>query len=112
MSDYAYAWKNGWRWAFSYLRYRRRIDGFLRTLWLTLVLGHIGESCQECGREYVLWWADNDLYDAVTGLGNRGGCSPGLFCPDCFDRKAEKNGICLRWRPEYCDHPGHNGNPK
>jgi hypothetical protein len=96
---YAYAWRNGPRWSLDHLRHGR-ILGFLRTLWFTLVLGHISESCQECGRPYLLWWADNELYDAVTGLGARGGCSPGLFCLDCFDRKARKQGVTLRWKPE------------
>ena len=97
--DYAYAWRNGPRWAWDYLRYRRSMLGFFRTLWYTLVCGHIGEACQECGRPYLLWWADNDLYDEVTGLGNEGGNSPGLFCLECFNEKAERIGITLRWKP-------------
>jgi hypothetical protein len=96
---YAYAWRNGPRWSLDHLRHGR-ILGFLRTLWFTLVLGHISESCQECGRPYLLWWADNELYDAVTGLGAKGGSTPGLFCLDCFDRKAREKGIRLRWKPE------------
>ena len=100
MTDYAYAWRNGPRWAWEYLRWRHSPIGFLRTLWYTLVLGHIGEACQECGRPYLLWWAENTLYDAVTGLGARGGSSPGLFCLECFDRKARQNGISLKWKPE------------
>jgi len=110
-ADYAYAWKNGPRWAFEFLRYRKgrgisygmAVLGFLRTLWLTLVCGHICEACQECGRAYLLWWAPDDLYATVTGLEKRGGSySPGLFCLDCFDRKARRKGIHLRWKPEAC----------
>lgn len=99
--DYPYAWKHGWRWAWEYLRYRGRVLGFLRTLWYTIVLGHIGEACQECGRPYLLWWADNDLYYTVTGIAQHRGCvAPGLFCLECFDRKASRKGIVLRWKPE------------
>jgi len=111
MSDYAYAWKNGPRWAWEFLYYRKgrsislgaSFIGFLRTLWLTLACGHISETCQECGKPYLLWWAPDDLYATVTGLEKRGGSySPGLFCLDCFDRKAVRKGMLLRWKPEAC----------
>jgi hypothetical protein len=104
--DYLYAWKNGPRWAWEYLRYRGRIVGFLRTIWYSLILGHKGEACQECGRPYLLWWAENEVYDDVTGLVAKAGYSPGLFCLNCFDRKAERKGICLRWKPEICHRRG------
>ena len=110
MIDYGYAWRNGPRWALWYLR-RRRPVAALRTLWWALVRGHIGETCQECGRRYLLWHADDDLYGAVTGrwpsppaISWTGEwCSEsatGLFCLVCFDRMACDKGIVLRWKPE------------
>lgn len=106
-TDYRYAWRNAPRWFGWYARRRRFLAGF-RTLWGALVHGYIGETCQVCGRSYILWHADNDLYGAVTGRhaipwadgsGNEE-LAGGLFCPDCFDRMAEQAGIWLRWRPE------------
>jgi hypothetical protein len=98
---YAYAWRNGPRWAFWYLRLGR-VKGFLRIVWFTLIRGHIGEACQECGMPYLLWWAEDDLYATVTGRGrySNGESAPGLYCLDCFDRKARKQGIRLCWKPE------------
>lgn len=57
-----------------------------------------GEHCQDCGRTYGLmgWWrAEDDLWFAVTD--RRYG---GLFCPDCFGRRAQEKGIPLRWTAE------------
>jgi hypothetical protein len=105
MTDYRYAWRNGPRWAFGDFR-RHRPVAALRTLWWTLVRGHIGEACQECGRPYLLWHATDDIYGQVTGNwphsdGEAGG---GLFCPACFDRLAEAKGILTIWQPEV--YPG------
>ncbi len=99
--DYVYAWKNGPRWAFWYLR-EGRVVAFFRTLWFTLCRGHIGEACQECGRPYPLWCAEHDVYEAVTGLKrySNGEWAPGLFCLACFDGKARRKGISLQWKPE------------
>ena len=98
--DYRYAWRNGPRWAMWYLR-RRRIVAAVRTLWWTLVRGHISEACQDCGRPYLFWHAVDDLYGRVTGRWPfpDGECATGLFCLDCFDRMAERRGISLRWIP-------------
>jgi len=105
-SDYRYAWRNGWRWAGWFVR-RRHIVGVLRTLWWAYVRGHISETCQDCGRPYLLWHADDDLYGRVTGRwptpwgdgSGRSEAATGLFCLDCFDRMAERQGISLRWIP-------------
>ena len=73
----------------------------LRVAWLTYVRGHSGEACQECGRRYFLWHADDALYrevtDSRTPLDDLAG---GLFCPACFDRKADRLGIVLQWEPK------------
>ncbi len=99
--DYAYAWRNGPRWAFEHLC-EGHITAFLRTLWITLWRGHIGETCQECGRPYLSWRAEHGVYESVTGLKRypSGEWAPGLFCLNCFDRKARERGITIRWKPE------------
>jgi hypothetical protein len=100
-TDYHYAWRNGPRWVLGDLR-RRRPVAALRTLRWTLFRGHIGETCQECGRPYLLWHADDALYGAVTGRYPRpdGESATGLFCLACFDRMARAEDIVLRWKPE------------
>ena len=89
MSNYPYAWRHGWKWA---LKSKTPI-AWLRTMWLSYVLGHDGESCQDCGKRYINWFCDydSDLYLRVHG--NNGG----LLCPNCFDKQAQKKGIKLRW---------------
>lgn len=55
------------------------------------VLTEIGERCQDCGRDYVLWHAPDDLYREVCG-------SPGgLLCPGCFARRAEARGLIVEF---------------
>jgi hypothetical protein len=97
----AYATWNGWRWAGWYVR-RRRWSAALRQLWSAYVLGKDGEACQLCGRDYLLWHADDDLYGLVTRRWPRPGgeCGGGLFCLACFDRLADEQGLDLKWRPE------------
>lgn len=99
--SYGYAWRNGPRWAFEYLCEGKVLAAF-RQFWNSVVCGHISESCQECGRAYLLWWADDALYERVTGRGRfaNGESAPGLFCLDCFDKMAEKRGVVLKWKPE------------
>lgn len=99
--NYAYAWRNGWRWALCYLQ-RGLITASVRTIWFSLVRGHMGEACQECGRPYLFWRSPDDVYESVTGTGRSldGQSAPGLYCPDCFDKKARRKGIVLQWKPE------------
>ena len=53
------------------------------------------EHCMDCGRPYALWWEAPDwLWKLLIG---RPG---GLLCPDCLDRRADAQGIVLRWRCE------------
>lgn len=98
---YRYAWRNGPRWAFEYLR-EGRIVAACRQLWNSFIHGHISESCQECGRMYSAWTADHDVYERVTGYKRyeNGEWATGWFCHDCFHHKARSKGIFLRWKPE------------
>jgi hypothetical protein len=98
--DYRYAWRNGWRWVGWFLRYHRLIAA-ARQAWLAYVRGYISETCERCGRAYFLWHAPDDLWSQVTGHPQReGDIAAGLYCPACFDRKADRLGITLKWRPE------------
>jgi hypothetical protein len=70
----------------------RSIAARMRLLWHDFVIHGLfegSERCQDCGRDYVLWEAPNDLYREVHG-------SPhGLLCPDCFARQAREKGIVI-----------------
>jgi hypothetical protein len=80
----------------------------MRQLWLAYIAGHDGETCGDCGRDYVHWYAADDLYGQVTDHwptpwtdgSSRAEPAGGLFCPACFDRRARKRGIRLLWVPE------------
>ena len=48
-----------------------------------------GERCQDCGRDFVLWSAPDDLYAEVYGS------LRGILCPACFSRRAEAKGIAV-----------------
>lgn len=52
------------------------------------------EFCHDCGRKQPLdWYAEDALWRSVTKQ------SSGVFCPECFDARARKLGLMLRWRP-------------
>lgn len=74
----------------------RTAAAWLRLAWHDFIthalLNRGGERCQDCGRGYPLWRAGNDLY--VEVVGNDGG----LFCPSCFGRRAEAQGIVVQYR--------------
>lgn len=72
---------------------RGRFVAMFRTLWVQAVLHDNGETCQTCGKRYMLWMSNGDLYEQVKG--NRGG----LLCPRCFGRLAEAKGITVCWSP-------------
>ena len=113
-----YAWRWGLRWATLDIRgpqnkqVRRslphRLRTALRTLWSAYACGHIGERCQDCGRDYFLWHSGNDLYAKVTGYNalpwsdgsGKAELGGGCFCPPCFNRRADAKGYVLVWRPE------------
>ena len=44
--------------------------------------------CEDCGRDYAVWFAPNDLWNRVRG--HHGG---GMICPTCFTMEAERKGI-------------------
>ncbi len=48
---------------------------------------HPEDFCQECGKENVSWYADNDLWNAV--MPDDGG----ILCPQCFEKKAKDKGL-------------------
>jgi hypothetical protein len=75
-----------------YVRHRRFVALF-RALWLVIVRHDNGESCQECGRDYLLWMAPGTLYEQVIGSRR------GLYCLACFGRKAKAIGITVCWTP-------------
>lgn len=53
---------------------------------------HPEDSCQDCGGPNVVWFAPNDLWNAVFPRGpNRG--PDRLLCPVCFIRLAERAGL-------------------
>ena len=55
---------------------------------------NIIEYCEDCGiKQALVWHADDKLWLAVTGKVN------GVFCPECFDRRAWDKGIDLSWKP-------------
>ena len=105
--DRLYAAWNGWRWSLWALRLGGPMAA-LRRLWSAYALGHACETCQRCGREYLLWHADDELYGRVTGMwpepwddgSGRTELAGGLFCLGCFDQMAEERGISLRWTPK------------
>jgi hypothetical protein len=52
------------------------------------------EYCDDCGiRQPLVWWCnDKQLWSEITG-------GVGTHCPKCFDARAAKLGIHLRWYP-------------
>ena len=79
------------RWACRMARYNRPRSAVarLRLLWhdfvLHVLLNRGSERCQECGRDYPLWRADDAAWVAVMGS------SAGLLCERCFIAKADSD---------------------
>lgn len=65
-----------------------------RALWLALV-GYESERCAFCGGKVgCVWWCDDPiLWTTVTGYDENG-----VSCTSCFEKRAERKGITLRWR--------------
>ena len=84
------------KWALRMKRRRWPPSVWLRLVWHDFVthglLGPGGEVCQDCGRAYVLWHAEGDLWDRVHGT------PCGLLCPACFDRQAREAGVLVEFR--------------
>ena len=54
----------------------------------------IREFCHDCGRKVeVVWTADDLLWEGLCGE------SQASLCIRCFDRRAWRAGMLLRWRP-------------
>ena len=73
---------------------RRIMSWPLRTMkhYLAKVMCII-EYCDDCGIHMdLVWWADDSIWNE---LAPEGGC----LCTRCFDRRASKKGILLRWMP-------------
>lgn len=82
------------RYSLSIRRQPRSLAGLLRLWWHDFVVHPLfegGERCQDCGRAYEIWRAQDALYCAV--IGSRGG----LFCPRCFARRAVESRKPMRW---------------
>jgi len=92
MSNYAYTWRHGWNWIASYVR-AGHVVAVLRQIYWVLIRGDDGEACWFCGRPYMLWYAPDDLWAEFSG-------NSGLCCPSCFDKRAERAGVALHWKPE------------
>lgn len=82
--------------ALSTRRRPRTALGRLRLLWHDFVthglFGPGGEHCQDCGKGYVLWHAEGDLWGRIRGE------EGGLSCPSCFDRRAREASIIIEFR--------------
>ena len=91
-NDHAYTWRYGWSWIASYLQ-AGHVFAAMRQVYWALVRGYDGEACWFCGRPYMLWSAPDDLWAEFSG-------NSGLCCPACFDKRAERAGVALHWKPE------------
>lgn len=55
------------------------------------------DICQECDREYGIWWADHAVWNEAVG-GDPHREAGGLLCPSCFIARATAAGIASRWK--------------
>lgn len=97
-NGWGYFFHHAWKDAAYYTKHRRLV-ALCRCLFWVLGFGYYGETCQVCGRPYVLWRAPDDIYQQVVGDAG------GLFCPNCFDRAAGKAGLDLQWVPQRFGGP-------
>lgn len=85
------------RWAFGGKRFHPEARWYARlvALWFA-VTGYETELCSFCGGKVgMVWWCDDqDLWESITGYENGGGIS----CVQCFDDRAERGRIYLKWR--------------
>lgn len=75
----------GWAWRTARHAEPLSFDARLRLLWHDFVLHGLvnrgGERCQDCGRDYPAWWANDAEWIDVMGYPS------GLLCQRCFDRR-------------------------
>ncbi len=51
---------------------------------------HPKDFCDWCGTANPVWYADNDLWNEITGN------QPGLvICPKCFETRCQEFGLCV-----------------
>ena len=48
--------------------------------------------CEDCDRDYVVWFAPNDLWNRVVRAKYPDGPDP-FLCPTCFTVRADKDGV-------------------
>ncbi len=78
-------------------------------LWIKDTICRLGfgsrlvEYCERCGwRVRLVWWSDDALWSAVTDAKPvKGDNMAGIYCPKCFDAKADERGILVQWRAGY-----------
>lgn len=71
-----------------------RLRKAAKRLVLRCHLGPLIEYCEDCGmRQPIVWWSDDDLWQKVAGATN-------VLCPECFDRRAQRLGLGIRWFPQ------------
>ena len=84
------------KYALRMKRRRRPLFVWMRLDWHDFVrhtlFGPAGEICQDCGRSYMLWHAEGNLWKLVHGT------SGGLLCLKCFDRQAQRAGYKIEFR--------------
>jgi len=66
--------------------------------------------CEDCNRDYAVWCAPNELWNAVVRVpSDASAVTEPYLCPTCFTLRAEKRGVVpTAWvvRPEgYADRP-------
>lgn len=77
------------------LFYKLRV--LLKTLLAKVTL--VIEFCRDCGAQQpVVWTAEDKLWVEVYG-NQHDYVFAGVLCPSCFDKRAQKLGIYLRWVP-------------
>lgn len=65
--------------------------------WLFSRVTCIGEYCHDCGiKQSLVWRAPDCVWREISGKPD----GSGVLCPQCFNRRAERAGILLMWRPE------------
>ncbi len=78
----------------------------LKLLWKWGLIGlgfgdSLIEFCHDCGqRQPLVWWASELDWKTY------GRTDSGILCPRCFDKRATKQGVLLRWTPQVVNSPG------
>ncbi|HXI19139.1 MAG TPA: hypothetical protein VNM48_22465 [Chloroflexota bacterium] len=62
------------------------------------------EFCDDCGRRQPLVWTADDAVWAEFAPPDGG-----VLCPECFDKRADRKGVMLRWVPKVAYRKGGAG---